>query len=87
MRRAELGDVHGAAHRVAAASTSTARRSARAAASSVMHTFPADGDYVFRMVLHSIHGRGRVRIGSTARGEQMEISIDGERVALIDIDR
>jgi hypothetical protein len=50
---------------------------------SVLHTFSADGDYVFRMMLHSIP-TGQL-YGSTSRGEQIEVSIDGERVALIDI--
>jgi hypothetical protein len=52
---------------------------------SVVHTFPADGEYVFRMELHPsptgwLYGR-------TSLGEQLEVSIEGERVALFDIDR
>jgi hypothetical protein len=52
---------------------------------SVVHTFPADGEYVFRMELHPsptgwLYGR-------TSLGEQLEVSIDGERVAVFDIDR
>jgi len=50
---------------------------------SVIHTFPADGDYVFRMMLHSIP-TGQL-YGSAARGEQLEISINGQRVALLEI--
>jgi hypothetical protein len=50
---------------------------------SVMHTFPADGDYVFRMDLMS--NACGVLFGGTADGEQIEVSIDGERVALIAI--
>jgi hypothetical protein len=50
---------------------------------SVVHNFPADGEYVFRMMLHSIP-TGQL-YGSTARNEQLEVSIDGERVALLDI--
>jgi mono/diheme cytochrome c family protein len=50
---------------------------------SVMHTFAADGDYVFRMDLMS--NACGVLYGGTADGEQLEISIDGERAALIDI--
>ncbi len=50
---------------------------------SVIHNFPADGDYTFRMMLHSIP-TGQL-YGSTVRGEQLEVSINGERVALIDI--
>jgi hypothetical protein len=52
---------------------------------SVVHTFPADGDYTFRMMLHSIP-TGQL-YGSAARGEQIEVSINGERAALIDINQ
>jgi hypothetical protein len=50
---------------------------------SVVHVFPADGDYSFRVMLHS-SGDGTL-FGSTASGEQLEVSIDGVRVALVDI--
>jgi hypothetical protein len=50
---------------------------------SVMHTFPADGEYTFRMQLHSIP-TGQL-FGSTVRGELLEVSIDGERVAVLEI--
>jgi hypothetical protein len=50
---------------------------------SVVHTFPADGEYSFRMMLHSIP-TGQL-YGSTTRGEQLEVSINGARVALLDI--
>jgi hypothetical protein len=50
---------------------------------SVIHNFPADGDYTFRTMLHSIP-TGQL-YGSTARGEQLEVSINGTRVALLDI--
>jgi hypothetical protein len=50
---------------------------------SVVHNFPADGEYTFRMMLHSIP-TGQL-YGSTTRGEQIEISINGHREALIDI--
>ena len=49
-----------------------------------MHTFPADGDYVFRMDLHG--NACGVLFGGTDDGEQLEVSIDGERVALLEID-
>lgn len=49
----------------------------------VVHTFPADGEYQFRMMLHSIP-TGQL-YGSTSRGEQLEVSINGARVALLDI--
>jgi hypothetical protein len=50
---------------------------------SVVHTFPADGEYTFRMMLHSIP-TGQL-YGSGARNEQIEVSINGQRAALIDI--
>jgi len=49
----------------------------------VMHTFPADGEYSFRLQLHSIP-TGQL-FGSTVRGEILEVSIDGERVAALEI--
>ena len=52
---------------------------------SVVHNFPADGEYGFRMMLHSIP-TGQL-FGSTARGEQLEVSINGQRVALFEINR
>ena len=52
---------------------------------SVMHTFPADGEYVFRggLVFNWV---GEL-FGYEAKGEKLEIAIDGERVALLEIDR
>jgi mono/diheme cytochrome c family protein len=50
---------------------------------SLVHVFPADGEYSFRVMLHSIP-TGEL-YGSTVRGEQIEISINGARVALMDI--
>jgi len=49
----------------------------------VMHTFPADGEYSFRLQLHSIP-TGQL-FGSTVRGELIEVSIDGERAAVLEI--
>jgi len=49
----------------------------------VVHTFPADGEYTFRMLLHSVP-TGQL-FGSTVQNEQIEISIDGERAALMTI--
>ncbi len=51
---------------------------------SVVHTFPADGDYTFRMDMFA-EPLGLL-YGNTAKGEQLEVSIDGARVALFDID-
>ncbi len=50
---------------------------------SVVHIFPADGQYTFRVMFHSIP-TGQL-YGSTTRDEQIEISVNGERVALLDI--
>jgi mono/diheme cytochrome c family protein len=51
---------------------------------SQLHTFPADGDYTFKVELHS--NACGVLFGGPNQGEQVEISIDGERKALINID-
>ena len=51
---------------------------------SVVHTFPADGDYVFRIDLHG--NADGFLFGGPAAGEQLEVSIDGARKALLDID-
>ena len=52
---------------------------------SVIHNFPADGEYVFKMMLHG-EPTGRLFGSPNAEGEQIEVSIDGERVALLNID-
>jgi hypothetical protein len=49
----------------------------------VDHVFPADGEYVFRVMLHSIP-TGQL-YGSTVRGEQIEFSVNGVRKALLDV--
>ena len=51
---------------------------------STRHTFPADGDYVFKVELHS--NACGVLFGGPNDGEQVEISVDGERKALMKID-
>ena len=53
---------------------------------SVMHTFPADGEYVFAVSLHAIP-TGQLYGSSAPFDEKVEISVNGERVALLDIDR
>jgi mono/diheme cytochrome c family protein len=50
---------------------------------SVVHNFPADGEYVFKMLLHS--GPTGDLFGGATRGEQIEVSINGERAALLPI--
>jgi len=52
---------------------------------SIVHHFPADGDYLFNVELHA--NACGVLFGATVDGEQIEISVDGRRVALLEIDR
>lgn len=52
---------------------------------SVVHTFAADGVYSFRALMQPIP-TGQL-FGRTARNERLEISVDGERVALLEIPR
>ena len=52
---------------------------------SVTHDFPADGEYVFRLSLYydicgPLWGKNQ------GKGQQVEISVDGKRAALISID-
>ena len=51
----------------------------------VLHNFAADGEYVFRMMLHG-EPTGRLFGTTDADGEQLEVAVDGERVALLDVD-
>jgi hypothetical protein len=52
---------------------------------SVIHQFPIDAEYVFKMTFYySVDGPLYGK--SQGKGEQIEISINGERVALLDID-
>ncbi|WP_419933913.1 DUF1592 domain-containing protein [Candidatus Palauibacter sp.] len=58
----------------------------------VDHNFPADGEYAFRVSFHhettgALFGNGKGALHTTDEPERIEISIDGERVALLDIDR
>jgi mono/diheme cytochrome c family protein len=50
---------------------------------SVVHTFPADGEYVFKMLLHS--GPTGDLFGTPVVGEQIEVSVNGERRAVLTI--
>ena len=52
----------------------------------VVHNFVADGDYVFRLAFQH-ESTGNFFGQTTPFDEQVELSIDGERRALIDIDR
>ncbi len=52
---------------------------------SVVHNFPADGDYVFKMAFEHTTTGGF--FGRVAEGEQIEVSVEGERRALLEVDR
>ncbi|MDE0897474.1 MAG: DUF1592 domain-containing protein [Longimicrobiales bacterium] len=52
---------------------------------SVTHNFPADGEYIFELDLHGSPD-GQL-FGMTAGIEEMEIAVNGERVAVLEIDR
>jgi len=49
------------------------------------YTFPADGDYTFRIMLHGTP-TGQLFGSVASRSEQIDLSINGERVALLDVD-
>jgi hypothetical protein len=50
----------------------------------VVHNFPADGEYIIKTTL--IFTTNTFLFGSTSRGEQLEVAINGERVALFKVD-
>src|SRR5499427_6237054 len=55
---------------------------------SVVHTFPADGDYVVKVSMHNepLGGiYGRTTMATLDVKEQIEISVNGERAALLDL--
>jgi len=55
---------------------------------SVVHVFPADGDYVIKMSMHNepLGGIfGRTTMLTMGISEQVEVSVNGERVALLDV--
>ena len=59
---------------------------------SVLYNFPADGEYLFRVSFHhettgALYGSGRAALHTAETPEQLEISVDGERVALLEVDR
>ena len=59
---------------------------------SILHTFPADGVYRFRVSFFhettgALYGNGRAALHTADAPEQIEISVDGARAALLDIDR
>ena len=56
------------------------------------HHFPPDGEYVFRMSFHhettgTAVGNGRSALHTAYTPEQIEVSVDGEPVALLEMDR
>ncbi|MCA0377440.1 MAG: DUF1592 domain-containing protein [Gemmatimonadetes bacterium] len=53
---------------------------------SVTHNFPADGEYVFTVTLHAIP-TGQLFASTAPFDEKIEVSVNGERVAVIDVDR
>ena len=59
---------------------------------SLVHNFPADGEYLFRVSFHhettgTLFGNGRAALHTAEAPEQLEISINGERVALLEVGR
>ena len=55
---------------------------------SVVHQFPADGDYTFKLALYydfleTLYGQS---LPSNLQGQQIEVSVDGARAALFTID-
>src|SRR5882672_3885518 len=55
---------------------------------SVVHTFPADGDYVVKVSMHNepLGGiYGRTTMATLDIKEQIEVSVNGERVSLVDL--
>ena len=68
--------------------TSRGCRSARAAASLIEHEFPADGEYVFRIVpiFEGNMGQANDPFGQI-QGERLAVTIDGQQVKLFDWDK
>ena len=59
---------------------------------SVVHNFPTDGEYIFRISFHhettgAVVGDARSSLQTADTPEEIEISIDGEQVALLEMDR
>ena len=48
------------------------------------HNFPVDGEYLFRMTFYYTNVGGFY--GSLAKDEKIEINVDGERMALLDVE-
>ncbi|MEO8682275.1 MAG: DUF1592 domain-containing protein [Vicinamibacterales bacterium] len=57
---------------------------------SVVHTFPADGTYTFTLeMVRSTSGElfGNTAILMAGKNEQIEVSVNGERVAVLEVDK
>ncbi len=55
---------------------------------SVVHTFPADGDYVIRVELHRTSTGelfGNTTLAITGKNEPVEISVNGDQVAVVEV--
>ena len=54
----------------------------------VVHNFPADGEYVFKLELYFWYTGQLIgsRLPDSLRGQELEVSVDGERVAVFTID-
>jgi len=50
----------------------------------VRHNFPADGEYIFKMTFY--YSSIGPMFGASQKGEQIEIAVNGERAALMNID-
>ncbi len=53
----------------------------------IEHEFPADADYTFKVYSVNLGNMGNFRPFGEIRGEQLEVLVDGERVALVDWDK
>src|SRR5215475_7448035 len=49
----------------------------------IRHNFPVDGEYLFKFALLKVNFGPQY--GGAAKGEQLEMSLNGERVALLDL--
>ncbi len=59
---------------------------------SVVHNFPADGRYSFRLAFQhestgNLFGNGRGALHTADEPERIEVSLNGERIALLDVER
>ena len=91
--RAALGDAHADSSSTVYTVRRTASQKERVEGApfgtrggiAVVHNFPADGKYEFRVMPH-VAPEGEL-FGRTSLGEAIDISIDGERLALVELDR